>query len=404
MGRFKDYVVNKLLNLGFIIYGGYVRETILRSIKNKERSKMEYNPDHFLFKPIYDIDCICNDFQFKELTSKGMEKYSDLKFSIKKSECCFVNENIEYYTGFIFNKINPIEKIKLDIFICKYNYFNSFINMLSISIDYLCNKLCMQKINGINTYALLSNTTNTKLFINVLFELTNLVAYRNIEIVDNHRIHKMLSYGYKVDISYTISEFEIESYIIYLYLRTLNDINCIICESEINNVPYLYANINNKFTHFKCYIDKSIEIHNMLKESITRESTLKESFEPVIESSEISFEKHPSDVNEIKVVEIEVVEEKITNNTNEDEDLMKFIQFTKSKEEKFNTIMDDSNISNINNTIFIDGVAVSSQMYDINVISSTSIQYHLCTDTEKIKYLIKLENYLCNNYLKVFLN
>lgn len=359
MNTFNDYIAEKLLNLGFIIYGGYVRDKFSNIIKRSDFIKAK--------NCISDIDCICTICQFNELTCFDMKKYSDLSFSFKKVTCDFLNtieldsEFVSYYSGYVINKINKAERMYIDVLVCHNQYLSLLLSALNKSIDFLCNKLCMQK-NITVSYSLLDSIDNTKLFVNVINQIDNLIAHKNAQLLSFSRIHKMITYGYKVDIGYNV-----DNNISYLFLSKINI--CQIC-NELTD-KYIMIQLDNKIMHFCCYINKSIDLCNILyNKQITRQTFLNQSEEP--------------DIIEVK------------DNSNVEPELIEFIKFTKSKETNYNTSTEEPLMSIVDNTIFMNGIAMDPTFYDLIINSQNELiqnaeLLYLCKSEKNLKYLIELE-------------
>lgn len=378
MDDFKDYIVKKLLNLGFIIYGGYVRDTFLKTLKNT----ISY------YKSINDIDCICSIHQFNELMSTEMKKYSDISFSFKKTTCSFLDnvvdqEYVTHYSGFVISRINNSDRTYIDLLVCNINYISQLVTILSRNIDFVCNKLCIQKINSIESYSLLNSLDNITLFTNTISLLNNLIAQKNNN-TDNYRIQKMMSYGFKVDIGFVTSRFISENYTMYIFLQDCNE-RCIICNNTLS-VSNVFIDINNKVMHFSCYVSKSIEIFNNINAvDISRES--------ILTNIEKEQTKEP--------IKVDTVEANTSSEAVEPE-LLNFIKFTKSKEEKLETTTEESDITIVNNTVFMGGIAMEPTFHELiltsrEVITQIAELYYLCTSEKKIIFLIELEDHITMN-------
>ena len=165
---YDQYVFHKILDLGFRIFGGSVRNRIWRSVNEQQRRKHipcfkeRFWDPTFSQETIYnrwggfhDIDCIGTYEQFAQLTCPEMVKFGDLKYQIKQKNIAYSIDGLEIKEGEIeFFHIQVKPKImtreyrctEIDMFICRQDLLETVYKRIYDNLDFECNGLCMQKI------------------------------------------------------------------------------------------------------------------------------------------------------------------------------------------------------------------------------------------------------------------
>ena len=447
----KNQVLNLVLDLDFIVFGGVVRSRIQQMMSHKELKEKygrqyytkKYDPEfepetlHIRTSNFNDIDCICSFDAYKKLMSTEVSKLSNFTFRITKGSPLYPINGIKLVKGEIeFMTVEAIPKIqiesfkkkyqttdiRLDIFIYRQDKYEYLINSLWKNLDFICNGYCIHKDNGRETLSLLKGIVDHRYINgmeNIYLKMAILHSTLNPKIY--HRVYKMLKYKWKVEIgkSYNFTNGSYSSILLYI---SNNYLTCAICNQELPESDILKINviINNILMHFECYVKMSASCYetvNLSEKLIEEIDDLGWRPECIPNLNDTSMELD-EDKEEDKEEDREEDREDVSVDSITQEEkkrLDKFIEFTKSREQMVekNINVSSSRVHVINNTMFIDGVAIetseeereqwSSQFEEEQIVASNiSLAYanvnrfHLRYSYIDITEFVKLYKYIKN--------
>lgn len=282
---FKKYIFSKLLDLGFYIYGGAVRNMIWKSVNldyHKRRLgssydtdiyNKDYDPDSYYNRTgaYTDLDCICTTNQFKIIASKEMELYGDLKYVIDNQLPYAIDA--DKYTIQISPKfINTQLKVKVDLLVS--DNIEKVCGQIYDQLDFMCNGFCIRKINGIESMSLLA-TEPLEIQLSALdqFKKDYAVIKRPLDSSMYYRILKMVVYGWFTEIckiSINVENYGLLTNTLLLFARKNNFMPCHLCNNT--NEDIIYVKIGTRISHLSCYLTESIKLYEIIY-GITYDST-----------------------------------------------------------------------------------------------------------------------------------
>jgi hypothetical protein len=421
--QFCEYVFEKMLDLGFRIFGGAVRNKYWKSVYEEDRIDTfgpqfylklwdaEYCRDTWYNRRgvIEDIDCIGTYEQFKSLTSLEMKKYGDLNYyvvekvmkypipdiSIEKGKLEMFKIVVSQKLGLNRSMINKY--VYVDMFVCQESYLPQLYRTLSVGVDFKCNGLCMQRINGVTTTSLLYGD-NLIAFLDAINDMKDDIAKLHRRSLDHtlfFRTMKMIQYGWFVEIFKIKDPFVMRGFdperpnSVFIFSRSTHSSYCEICNQVRGFGPvgeYIYVMVNGLHFHLSCYLSKSIEMYERLHgstfdpEEEPDVADTEEEHEPDDSNSEPEPNEPESDLEPepIPLQEPPVVEEPdlidrenmtlseryqiraLEHLRSQTEELDRFIQFTRSQQQNLEDVVvppTTSSIVRINGNVFVDGIA-----------------------------------------------
>lgn len=290
---FRQYVLNKVLDLGFRVFGGAVRNRIWRSINEDDRKK-RFGQDYLLnmWDPefdsgswynrkgdIADIDCIGTYEQFSALTSKEMELYGDLKYKVSKNSLRYpipdleiIEGELDLFTIKVTSKIRSSSRhmVEIDMFVCKSDKLKWLYKLLETNLDFACNGLCMQKVDGVLTTSMLYYGSFDRVM-KISAEMARDEASLMREMISKstyHRVAKMISYGWFTEVG-CLHDYDADGDVtggrnnLYLFARSSDTVPCILCSLQqvfYGTATYIRIDRSNCY-HLSCYVEKSIECY-----------------------------------------------------------------------------------------------------------------------------------------------
>ncbi len=430
--NFNYYVLYKLLDLGFRVYGGAPRNQILRKV-NKEEDKKNMGDKYysnmwdsnFHKESIYrrrgiivDIDCIGTYEQFNIFNSLEMKKMGDLKYLITTKKIPYPIPNINIIKGELetFNIIvtpkfktnNRCYRTSIDIFVCKSNKLENLYQTINQIIDFRCNGLCFQKDNGILSCSLLYHSSIEK-----QIDIINDIKCNNAILANKYSVNKdiyyrtakMMSYGWNVEFDQlhfnNIDTFTNDCRI-FVLSRYAGSIYCTLCNSSTILTCH-YLKISTMTYHLNCYIDKSIECYQILN----NEEFMK-SIDPVINDTDSVQESIGIDVS-ITTEDIDL-EDIILDPDDDIELLNRFTHFARNQPQVLDDVIPEQNqdIQIVNNVAFFDGIAQpldNNELINLrNTLSLRNINnnnvqeiidyYYLCSELHSKSSLENLYNFM----------
>lgn len=282
---FKKYVLLKLLDLGFRVFGGAVRNHVWGSVHESERVRSlgsEYlfrRFDHFYHPQSWhnrkmdynDIDCIGTYEQFASLTGPEMRKNGDLKYAIFEKALNYPIEGLtiakdvlETFTVKISLKIplNRRYSVDVDMFVCKSDKLHQLYKTLGANLDFACNGLCVQRVDGVMTTSFMCHSSYERLdkVMTHLKQDEALLLNRKVDRNMYHRVIKMMSSGWFVEFGITSHRGLTEPPTrLFVLARTKDVLRCHICNKRNNtNAGQVYARIDGDTFHFDCYVTMSV--------------------------------------------------------------------------------------------------------------------------------------------------
>jgi hypothetical protein len=329
---FTIVVARKLMKIGVIIYGGYVRDAKRFHIHEKEFKdrcpELQYEMYNYKLDPpsvhyrkmIYDIDCIMTFKQYK-IIMETMNEWGEIKFTFDTKELRYpiegldnIPDKLEMKTGKASIKKNIAtadRSIAIDAIVVNENMIEDLINRLYNNNDFTCNLFIMMKdkITNDSVYRHMSlrRTNNLeqddheKMIANDVFEFNEGKQW------SPHfckRAKKLIMYGWKLGIGQVNNGNE-------LYIKNkLGRFECSLCELEENSATNSIVEIDGLVLHLKCYYNHCRKYVEMVKDNTNSEVQ-----EPILSDNTNSEVQEPilSDNDQ------EIISPEILSLTNENE-------------------------------------------------------------------------------------
>lgn len=413
---FDQYVFRKIIDLGFRVYGGAVRNRLWRSVYEKQR-KSQYDSRYFdliwdySFSPeteynrkgtFVDIDCIGTYEQFQLLSSPEMDKFGDLRYKISEKtirypipELEIVKGELETFTVKVTSKIRSHHNrsVEIDMFVCKSDKLDQLYQLLGRNLDFACNGLCMQKINGVIMTSLL-HCSSFERQLAVIEEMKRDEASLMRHCVDKtmfHRVAKMIAYGWYAEFaSLEFYNYDGNGYPtsnkLEVFARASDSVRCAICgERQESYRACIYARIGHKTMHLSCYIARSIRCYesnmgvrfgvsdttepdivdtdSVHEEVLTVSEVLEPTPSPVVIESE--FEPIPDQFSEGTHAPSVASEE--NQDDSDIEELERFTQFARRQEQTLDDVVPERNehVQIVGNVAFFNGIAQELDEYEL---------------------------------------
>jgi len=465
--NFNEYVYDKMLNLGFLVFGGVPRNITWKKLHESERRKQNVDYLSLIWEKTFssetwynrrgeinDIDCIGTYSQFEELTGSTMMKYGDIKFSVVEKELKYPipgltieKGTLEIFTVKAKSKIlnQLLFLTHIDIFVCKPEKLQWLYKILGQQLDFACNGLCVQKLNGQMTISVLSGGCAFEHY--EIYEQMKkdeaILCKRKVEKPMFHRVCKMLGYGWYVQVgAISHRQLYLEDKKLFVFGRySSNTVRCKICKMPTrDSSDSIYIKIDNLVMyHLSCYITKSIACYEVIND--TTFPVIEPVVEPVVEPSNESVEPDlvepidiivdpvtsstvvavPSDIDSSTTV---VVNNEYVPNSVEDEnnyvsdeeaeesddtaELNAFIAFTRSRDPPPSSQLNENTIQVIGDVLFHDGIAQNVDRETLehyrqlqypagNSIADAhriTVEFCLCSYAEHLDILITLRELL----------
>lgn len=470
---FDQYVFHKVLDLGFRVFGGSVRNRIWRSVNDKYRRETiphfsekfwdpSFNPEtvYNRWGEFNDIDCIGTYEQYAQFTNPEMEKYGDLKYRIKVKKIAYPINGLEIKEGELETftvKVTPKirsrthRSVEIDLFVCKPELLEPLYKTLYMNLDFECNGLCMQKINGSVTTSFLYYGSMERQ-IGIIDEIKKddaILVHREVTKTMYHRVAKMIAYGWNVEFAKYESPFEhiAEDQKMFLFARQHDNFTCGICEdlgsdhSHFENI--IYIKIGDSCFHFDCYVKKSreyyIHINHTPPDYVEEvepnvvdivDDYLDPSNLPSDDESDTSAEAHAAEAIEASEVEPESDVETTAAvegfTPSEIESLNRFSAFARTQPQVLDDVVPERHqqVQIVGNVVFFDGIAQDATDQEIDNIrrqlnfydsyseednevtdveaTETAVSYYLCSclkHKELLLQLIEFKQYIDRRYL-----
>lgn len=295
--HFDQYVFRKILDLGFRVFGGSVRNRIWRSVNESDR-KDQYGAEFFsrMFDRDYcpetyynrlggfaDIDCIGTYEQYQQLSSPEMTKYGDLRYKISVKRIAYpiiglvIREGeLETFTVKVSSRIRShrIHTVEVDMFVCKSENLENLYNILNDNLDFACNGLCMQKIGGVLTTSLMYHGSLERqlAIVNEIKRDEASLVQRSVTKSLYHRVTKMMAYGWFVEFD-TLYVQNHDGYShevqhkLHLFVRSTDSSTCHICNRTRTSAydTHFYVRVNGLTFHLDCYVGRSIRCYEAIQ-------------------------------------------------------------------------------------------------------------------------------------------
>ena len=446
---FVESIANKLLRMGIIVYGGYPRDIIRRkgTLINLKKRNFELNglkffnpvsdPDtkYIRCKPINDIDCIANTYQYETLNIFASNKINDIElFVIQEVNDKYMLspiKEVDIYIKHIKLKLcNTIQysskfSVLIDLLICSPNKEFNILEHVTKNCDYNCNKLYMQIYNdSIFTSVKCNNSMDE--YLSIIDQINNGIATKTDMLADNssltRRMYKMLCYGWIIQVGYhtcynvdiIMNDNKCIDNLVYIYAKKQETEICNICMNKRRPIEVLTVRnrinvkVNNMHYHLRCYIDKSVKYYNYLHDL---------EFTPSDELMLNVTETTPNIIDDIMgTIEEETNDEEFSHKPKEDirsdisdiDELNIFIENTKKKDTDLQNIIytTDEPIV-INDVLFIDGVAQGTVSEFAEPIPDEEEEDYdkygiLCINTTTIQRLYNIYRYTNSRHVMVY--
>lgn len=398
---FDQHVFHKFLELGFRVFGGAIRNRIWRTINESDRKQRFGDNYHtnmwdsnFDNESWYnrrgnftDIDCIGTYEQYKLLTCPEMVKFGDLKFKVSTKKIAYpipgikvVEDELETFTVKVSSKIRShiYRVVDVDMFVCKSDKLEQLYELLGRNLDFACNSLCMQKIDGVLTTSVMHRSSFERQYA-IIDEMKRDEATLVNPVTKTiyHRVAKMLAYGWFVEFdTFTLqNEYQEENeHTLFLFARSSDSVRCIMCDHAHHNYgSTLYVRVvNDIYYHLSCYVEKSIQCYEAVTGTRFTRQVSEHQFvrigDPDIndaESEQSDSETSPElilvEPSDTTPVSNELTENNIRTADDEDDtaSLDRFTQFARRQTQMLDDVVseENDNIQIVGNVVFFDGIA-----------------------------------------------
>lgn len=315
--EFKNALFDRLLDLGFCIYGGSVRDKIWKYVHDSDRKQehglsvfneklhdLSFSPEtvHNRLGNFNDIDCIGTYDQFKQF----IKLFPNIEF-LKPEE--IEGLPIKRKELEIFNVSVLPDRVSIDMIVCTPEYIPYVNKFLWYNLDFACNGICVQKINNIISFSLLHNNS-LETQISIINDIKNDIAHLMDDKTSYQRIGKMISYGWYVNLAeLSFPHFNIQkpnvTCIMYMFARQSDSIPCKLCNID-NSTKNLFILIDGLYYHAKCYVNQSIKYHNRMYNDDFDISSLNidDENDDFVEVNNIDFDEVNNDYNFIKKLKL----------------------------------------------------------------------------------------------------
>lgn len=447
MHKYGQFVLNRFLNLGFVVYGGAVRNYIWRDVTKEEVIEQMGDENHFmnLHNPdvhresfyrrtgsFADIDCIGTPDLLAKLYGSEIGDL-DVVVTEKRITGYTFNINIEdvkRYTARVRSNIPGSGfDVKIDMIICPGEQLESLYRLLNSNLDFECNGFCMMIHDGVKKISKLGGgffEHEELIKAEMSKDIARLIKPFDLDIY--YRIVKMISYGWFVNLGEILTSVD-EYSLIQLFARSNELPHCSICRESRYSIGGMHIGIRiNGFDfHLSCYIEKSIICYEAFTGKKFTDSKEPDLNDAGSESDESDSESNVSDSESTSVLSDINVSNILQNDYDSDDsdvsnesirELDRFIRFTRSQEQNLDNVVSnpvEEDLVVVGDVAFFHGIVVDinpqqlEQMRQLRPVqpdvmtveeSIASIQYFtLCSrDVDFLIALYRLRNFIASGF------